>query len=421
MMIAWALVAATGHAVFGETPSGSLKKAQALFKEGRFSDAEKAYHQVLVDDSNNGQSILRLGEIALLGNRFTDAEEQLARAITLLPDDRRAKSLLAECYYRQDKFNQAASIYRDLGRAAIADQLDSFSGLIPYEISGNADVTHVKFTQTDPLPIVKARINDGEEIYLLIDTGGGELILDKGYAEAIGVRLFGPPDTGLFAGGKTALIHHGTIESIQLGDFKIKNVPVAVKKGRMLPMNVRIDGVLGTVLLYHFLSTLDYPNGELVLQRRTPQELTALDKAIAARRTYTVPFWMADRHWLVAWGKINQIASCLMHIDTGMGGGGFDCHESVRKAAGIDLTGLPTVEGMGGGGPVTITPFEVQEVALGDARRFNVRGLFGGMPPQMEYAKGFRIGAIVSHGFFRSYTVTFDFQRMKMHLTPGRG
>jgi hypothetical protein len=31
----------------------------------------------------------------------------------------------------------------------------------------------------------------------------------------------------------------------------------------------RIDGCIGTNLLFHFLATLDYPHGELVLRRET--------------------------------------------------------------------------------------------------------------------------------------------------------
>ncbi len=37
----------------------------------------------------------------------------------------------------------------------------------------------------------------------------------------------------------------------------------------------RIDGVIGTTLFYHFLATLDFPRGELVLRRKNAESLKA--------------------------------------------------------------------------------------------------------------------------------------------------
>jgi predicted aspartyl protease len=408
-------------AVSTDTKPDALVEADALYRSGHFAEAEKAYAQVVAADSGNGRAALRLGELALLGNRFDQAERRLKEALELGVDDRQAKSFLAECYYRQDRFAEAAPLYRQIDRAAVADQLESLSSVTPYEVAGDARVTRVTFEQTDPLPIVKARINGGEEVHLLIDTGAAELMLDAKFVERIGARQFDPPTMATFAGGRQMPVHHGTIESIQLGDFTIKNVPVAIKEARRGPFAKRVQGIIGTVLLYHFYSTLDYPAGELVLRRRTPEMRAALDAEVAdSKRTYAVPFWMAKKHSLVAWGTVNDTASCLMHVDTGMAGGGFDCHESVRKEAGIDLTGQPTFQGMGGGGPVEVTPYTIDRIALGEARQSGIQALFGAMPPSMEYAMGFRIGALVSHGFFRPYALTLDFERMQMHLRPGR-
>jgi hypothetical protein len=302
--------------------------------------------------------------------------------------------------------------------------LESLAGSTPYKVISDAEVTRVKFVQTDPLPIVKARINDGDEVYLLIDTGAPELGLDPEFAKSIGARQFDPPEIVKFAGGKTAPVHRGSIDSIQLGEFKITNVPVNMRHGPRLPMGKRIDGVIGTVFLYHFVSTLDYTNGELVLRRRTPDALADLDKQAEARTTHIMPFWMEGRHFMVAWGRVNDADPCLLFVDTGLAlmamRGGLVCPESTVKAAGIDLSALPSFQGMGGGGPITVTPFEVRELSLGDAIQTDLMGVHGGFPPESEYAHGFRLGGIISHGFFRPYALTFDFDRMRLYLTPGR-
>ncbi len=41
------------------------------------------------------------------------------------------------------------------------------------------------------------------------------------------------------------------------------------------------------------------------------------------------------------------------------------------------------------------------------------------MPPEAEYEHGFRLGGIISHGFFRPYALTFDFEKMHFLLSPG--
>jgi hypothetical protein len=70
---------------------------------------------------------------------------------------------------------------------------------------------------------------------------------------------------------------------------------------------------------------------------------------------------------------------------------------------------------MGGGGPVTVYPFTA-DLTPGDARRDKVRGLYGALPPGFEERHGFRTGGLISHGFFRPFAVTFDFQAMTIYL-----
>ncbi len=397
-----------------------LKQGEDLFRSGRFADAEKAYQSAIAGDAANGPAAVRLGEIALLGNRFAEAEQHLERAIELRPHDHRPKLLLAETYYRQDRLVQAAELFREGGREVTADTLASLKGITPYEITGKSDVTRVKFVRTDPLPVIRARFNGTEDGLLLIDTGASELFLDTRFAEKLGVPQFGST-TRAFAGGKQASIGHGRLNSIQLGEFEIKNLPVVVKERRPLgiaPGGETPIGVIGTVVFYHFFTTLDYPNGELVLRRKTDQVRAELARRAEAPGTHVVPFWMAGTHFMVAWGTANDSEPFLMFADTGLAGGGFLCPESTMRAAGIDLTGLPSFEGMGGGGPVKVTPFTVERLTLGDASRSYVRSFFGAFPPSTEHELGFRIGGIISHGFFRPYALTFDFEEMRLLLTP---
>jgi hypothetical protein len=54
---------------------------------------------------------------------------------------------------------------------------------------------------------------------------------------------------------------------------------------------IRIDGCIGTTLLYHFLATIDYAHGELVLRRKTAKNLMQF-VAASSGKSVAVPFWI---------------------------------------------------------------------------------------------------------------------------------
>jgi hypothetical protein len=169
------------------------------------------------------------------------------------------------------------------------------------------------------------------------------------------------------------------------------------------------------VLLYHFLPTLDYPGGRLILRRRTAEGAADLDGEIRGKKVAVVPFWMAGDHYMIGWGTVNNGRPLLFFVDTGLAGGGFTCPESTLLEATIKLPETPAGEGIGGGGKVKVFPFIVDELSFGEAKEKKVRGIFSGAFT-LEETFGFHIGGLISHGFFRPYAVTFDFDRMHMAL-----
>jgi len=397
----------------------NLESAESLFKAGKFADAENVYTEVLAEDSENFQAILRLGYIALLSNRLDDAQEWLTKAIEPRLEEKGPKSLLAEVFYRQDDFQHAAPLIRAIDKETMAKKLESFKGIAPYQIESKVDVTSVKFVIIDPLPVVQVRVNGSKEVNFLIDTGGSELVIDAEFAKEVGALQFGP-DVGTFAGGKRAAYHHGRIDSLILGEFVVKNVPVHIHNVRQFSKPIFggtcIDGIIGTVLLYHFIPTLDYPNGELILRRKTNENLQRLEQEAKEKKYIVVPFWMAGDHYMVAWGTVNKSQPMLFFVDTGLAGGGFTCPESTIKEARIKLLEDQAGEGIGAGGEVKVIPFVVDELTFGDAKEHNVQGLYISGPFPLENVFGFRIGGLISHGFFMPYALTFDFVGMRYFL-----
>jgi hypothetical protein len=390
--------------------------ADALFKAGRFSEAEKLYAAAASRDPANHRAVLQMGRLALLSNRFGDAERRLGRAIGLAPADAVTKQLLAETLYRQDRFEEVAALLRGGTDDLKARLLASFRGLTPYQVDGAANEARLAFLQTDPIPVVKVRVN-GHDANFIIDTGGSEVYLEPHFAKRIGAVIMSGAEAGGFAGGRTRPVEKGRIDSLGLDRLTVRNLPVNIVDTKFIGRDevakgLEISGFLGTILLYHFIPTLDYPKGELILRRKTASNLKRFE-AQARRELHTVlPFWMAGDHLMVTWGSARRSQPRLYLIDTGGAGIGFVPGPSVVKDAGIELPR----DSVKTDNPLGVTFFKVDEIALGPLVARDVPSVFGPFPASMEDGLGFRMAGIVSHEFFRRYAFTIDFAEMRFFL-----
>ena len=414
------------QAMAAEQKPSPIDSADRLFRIGEFARAGEQYAKIAADHPDDYSATLQLGRIALLSNRLDDAEHRLKRAIDLRPGDADPKVMLAEAYYRRDDFAKAVAALNgvDVGTSPLVAaqyptlnvaKLQSFNGQTPYEVHGDGQITRLKFLRTDPLPLITVRVNGGDEVTFFIDTGASEVALDTDFAKELGVPLFGTVQ-GTFSGGQHAEVQQGRIESLTLGDWTVKNLPVAMLPLRQLSGGLeakRIDGIIGTTLFYHFLATLDFPHGEFVLRRKNA---TNLEQFVASSvKSVAVPFWIASDHFMVGWGRVETLPPALLFVDTGLAGAGVKLAESVIKEAGIKLEEDKASAGAGGGGNLKIVPYVVHRLSFGKVQEENVAGLYDG-PFPWENLFGFHLAGMVGHDFFKPHAVTFDFENMKILL-----
>ncbi|NHJ84466.1 MAG: tetratricopeptide repeat protein [Asgard group archaeon] len=388
------------------------------YQVGDFNEAARLFEEILVNDSENFQALVMLGNIALLKNSFEKAINYLDKAILVAPEEPSPYALLAEVYYRQDNYEQAAIQLRQYGIVDMAERLESFDDLKPYNITSEKSAYTIKLLQIDPLPIIEVQINNHEPVNFLIDTGAAEIIIDLEYANEINLQIFGSK-TGTFAGGKKATTFLGKIASIKIGDLEVQNIPVKyipVRPFSQIFQGKRIDGIIGTVFFYHFITTLDYLNGELTFRKNTLEQLKLFEESITEKNPIFIPFWMAEDHFMVSWGKVNNSSKALFFLDTGLAGGGFTGSKSILDEGGVEIDESKAFEGIGGGGKVKAIPFVVEKLSFGEMVKENINGVFTENFP-IEHSLGFRIGGIVSHQFFRNCALTFDFIKMRFIIT----
>lgn len=392
--------------------SQNSKIAGSRFKSGDFIGSQKAYQEILNNSPNDLKSLIYMGYTALLFNRLDESEKWFNKVKEIKPKLSTVNYFMSEIYHRQLQFSKAAPLYKASGRQAMAKKMEYFTNIQPYQMKNSFDEIIIKFIVTDPLPIVEVIINNDCKGYFIIDTGGGELILSEDFAKKTKISSFGVEKGNGFGGGKKAPMSHGAINSITIGELEVKNIPIVTINLNQLELGgYRIDGIIGTVFLYQFLSTIDYKNGQIILRNKSKYNLDNITNNCTSFKI--IPFVIADDHFMIAKGNINNSDTMLFFVDTGLAGNAFTCPESKLKEFGLTYKKEQKNKGLGGGGYFYTYPMEIDNTCLGDLCVKKLHGVFGAFPKQIENSFGFKISGLISHEFFRNYSLTIDFESMK--------
>lgn len=418
-----------------------LMEAGELYEHGKFDEAKEVYLKIIIAQPGNYKALSHLGKIALYQNKPEEAEKYFQVALNhaswlkkMWPFDVGMKQKLGMIYYRMDRFSEAAGLADEAGGPILigpfkrmksyGEYLHLIGKGIPYAIDGPEE-TRLDLKIVDPLPVVEVSVNGSKPLHFLIDTGGAEIIIDTELAKEVGAKLVSEMK-GQFAGGKKAAVGLGKVDSIKIGDYIVRNVPINTLDFGLIAkdfkqFNVDVRGVVGTRFLMHFISTIDYKNGALILRRKTEANLQYIENKIQKQEAKTIPFWLIDTHYILAWGTINGKEPMLFFVDTGLSGKGFTAPESVLNAAGVKIDWNEPKVGAGGGGKVEYVDIMIDELTLGsgvnEIKKYNILGSASRKSVSVLGDKfGFPVGGLVSHQFFRDYALTFDFVGMRLIL-----
>jgi predicted aspartyl protease len=410
--------------------------ADAAYREGRFSEAENGYLEIIREAPNDPTILEKLGSISLFGNRtreaegfYTDALRATPRYRNIWPFNAQLKYRLALTCYRRDDLSQAARLFREAsGPIAFGPfkelrqfsrHMAIFDDCTPNIIEGPTE-DRANFIVTDPLPVIEVVVDD-ERKYFIIDTGGSEVILDGKLADEIGVVTVGKL-SGEYAGKKKAETGLGRVDSIGVGGFTIKNMPVHILDTGSISTifdGLEISGIIGTRLLMHFISTVDYVGAALHLRRRNSGLPAGLETGMAEGEIKSIPFWLVDTHYIMAMGTVNDLGPMMFFVDTGLAGAGFTAEESTLEEAGIKVDWTSARDGIGGGGRTKGVDIKIDRLTLGEGANeiveMDVPGkVIEHSVPVLGDQLGFHVGGLISHSFFRKHSLTMDFDEMRL-------
>lgn len=368
-----------------------------LFQDGRFAAADRGYARQLMKDPGNAHAWAQRGYIALLSNRLDDTARFLSTAIKLAPGDTVSMSRLADCYVRQDNFTRAVPLLSMAGDRIGATLYGAVSGT-PYQMSGPSSA-RLPFVTLDPLPSVDAAVN-GTAAPFTLDTGA-TFTFSAAMAKAAGVE---PVASVLVNHGNGQVPSYiGMVDSLRLGSIEVRNIPVLWDDVSFAaaPGDGRPVGVIGTTILYHFQTTMDYAGRELILRRNGAPRPTA---------TATAPLWLAPDHFIFSRGSVGKAGPGLLLVDTGGVGLGIVLTQAQAEAADVipDYAKPETDFG------VTVYPCTT-DVTIGHVQRRDMPGVVGPILPPANF--GFDYLGTASHEFFKPLSITFDFAAMTAFMS----
>lgn len=358
------------------------------FQAGDFDRASTIYKSEHAKDPRNLHVLLRMGDVALFADKLTEAERDYRNALAINPSNKWAKRSLSDIQQRRGSGTE-------------------------FVITNPGNTAIVPFVTTDPLPIVRVRLSNDREANFLIDTGAPAIVLAPSVAKALGLKV-AQAGMGIFAGGLRAPIRTSMLDSITCDSITVSHIPVSVMplQGAPSPAGIHVDGILGTSFFYHFLATLDYVHGRLILAPRKASD--AFEQAASKHGDTIVRMWYVPDHFLFAQARVNNGAIGLFNIDTGGEGMGLQATKHTVKGSHIDLDLAHKSQFNGGGGSITTIPFHAA-VTVGHTAVRNLPGQY--FPDGDQYGIfPFTVSGTISHEYFRHLAVTFDFVAMKMVL-----
>jgi tetratricopeptide (TPR) repeat protein len=264
-------LSARAHALLGS----------AILAAGEFQSSVEEFRTALTLNEEEALAIAGLAMVDFYENRLELALPLLRRAASLEPDEPDYIFNLGQAAARSERYKEAADAYERF--LAIAPKTDAdrrarIRGLIDflrylgrqgslYSPTG-ANRTTVSFESFDNRPILQLRINGQKDLLrFVLDTGSGMSVVSDVTAQKLGLR---PVARGGLAravgGGGRFEIVYGYLSSVEIGDVKVENVPVYIRK--FFDDKIPVDGYLGLSVISRFLTSIDYGERRMTLIRQ---------------------------------------------------------------------------------------------------------------------------------------------------------
>lgn len=410
-----------------------------ILTSGDFRRSIEEFKTALSLKSDDAMAIAGLAMVDYYENRLSECMNGLRRASFIDPNEPDYVFALGQAAARFEKYKDAADAYEKFLRIAPktdTDRRDRIRGLIDFlrylgEQSslyepGGEDQTSIKFDMVDDRPNILIRINDKKEpLRFVLDTGSGMSVISEETASRLGLKPVarGGVARAIGADGKFEIVY-GFLKSIQIGDVKVEQVPVYIRK--FYSVGKPADGYLGISAISSFITTVDYKQKMLSLIRRrdaatiqqavlkpTNQNETAQDW-----QTLAIPTRMTSSGFVSGEVKLEGFEESFNFIlDTGASISILSNQIAQREELNQYLMEQPVKLYGAAGVSENNKQYNIPKVTLGPHEQKSVR-VVGLDLNTINETTGFEQTGILGTNFLIHYRITFDFGGGVVILEP---
>ena len=398
----------------------------AILASGDFRMSVEEFRTALSLKGDEPLAIAGLAMVDFYENRLSACLEGLRRASQISSSEPDFVFSLAQAAARAERYKEAAEAYErflviahrtdDERRARIRGLIDFLRYLGGknklYDVSG-ASQTSVRFELPNSRPILSVRINGRKEpLRFVLDTGSGISVISEETAKSLGIKAVASGGLARADGGKFEIVY-GFLDSLELGEARIENVPVYIR--RFYNDEIPVDGYIGLAVITKYVSTVDYGARSLSLRRqrpdRDPTSLTSPATIEIPIRTTASGFLSGEVqvegiikpfNFIIDTGaSISVVSEKLMELEE---------LQSFKHPARMRVYGAA---GIADGVQTLVLP----RILLGTHARERVDVAVLDLAPVNE-TTGFVQSGIVGGNFLRHFRITFDFRKSVIWLEP---
>ncbi|HYY55835.1 MAG TPA: aspartyl protease family protein [Pyrinomonadaceae bacterium] len=396
-----------------------------VLASGDFSLSVEEFRTALSLKDNEALAIAGLAMIDFYENRASASLMGLRRAMFLDPNEPDYVFSLAQASARTEHYKEAAEAYErflSIAPKTDADRRARIRGLIDFlrylgeqstlYVNSGASRTEIPFELTDNRPSLLVYVNDGKEpLRFVLDTGSGMSVISQETAQRLGLRPVarGGMARAIGGGGRFDIVY-GFLQSMVIGDVRLSNVPVYIR--RFYNDKLKVDGYIGLSVISKYLTTVDYGVRRLTLSRQRLPAGSPQPPGIE------LPMRTTSGGFLSGEVLIDSVEKPLNFIiDTGA----TVSVVSQKLAEREDLTRFAKnvrlhIYGSAGVAE-NVKLLELPRVSFGSYVREKLSAAVLDMEPINETA-GFEQTGIIGGNFLRHFRLIFDFQKGIVRLEP---
>lgn len=424
-------LSARGHALLGS----------AILAAGEFRLSVEEFRTALALNENEPLAISGLAMVDFYENRLPLAMPGLRRAVNLDPEEPDFLFNLGQAAARSERYKEAADAYEKfliVAPKSDFDRRNRIIGLIDFlrylgrqgslYITSGENRTSVSFEATDNRPVLEVRVNGQKQpLRFVLDTGSGMSVISEDTAKKLNLK---PVARGGLAravgGGGRFEIVYGYINSLDIGDVRIENVPVYIRK--FFDNNVHVDGYLGLSVVAKYLTSLDYGTRRMSLVRQNQSDLV---ESWTVRRPEGMQALapLAQNEGVVE-VPLRTTSSGFLSGEVGLDGFEKPVNFIIDTAASITVVSeklsqeeqllellQPSRMRVFGAAGVTedVKLLQLPKLSLGLTTLERINAAVLDMEPVNETA-GFTQSGILGGNFLRNFRVYFDFARGTLRL-----